>query len=94
MIRPYMKIRGSTDMKTDHLLIDETLKSDESEVNSLSDYSRKARTKGTRDISVRYASDLEKKEPICSEGFPGNMLDATSYGAFIKDNHIQHGLLI
>lgn len=94
MIRSYMKIRAAAVMKTDHVLIDGTLKSDESEVNSLSDYSRKARTKGTRDISVLYAFDLEKKEPICSECFPGNMLDATSYEAFIKNNHIKHGIMV
>ena len=41
-----------------HLLLDGTLKSDESRVNTLSDFSRKARTKGSRDISVLYAFDL------------------------------------
>lgn len=49
-----------------HLLVDGTLKSDESGVNTLSDLSRKARTKGSRDISVIYAFNLEKKEPVCS----------------------------
>ena len=58
-----------------HLLIDGTLKSNESRINSLSDYSRKALKKGTRDISVMYAFDLELKEPICSKCYPGNMLN-------------------
>ena len=49
-----------------HLLVDSTLKSNESGVNTLSDFSRKARTKGSRDISVIYAVNLEKKEPVCS----------------------------
>lgn len=49
-----------------HLLVEGTLKSDESGVNTLSDFSRKARMKGSRDISVIYAFDLEKKEPVCS----------------------------
>lgn len=48
-----------------HLLVDGTLKSDESGVNTLFDFSRKTRTKGSRDISVIYAFDLEKKEPVC-----------------------------
>ena len=61
-----------------HLLVDGTLKSDESSVNSLSDFSRKARTKGTRDSFVLYAFDLEAMESVCSKCFPGNMLDLTS----------------
>ena len=77
-----------------HLLVDGTLKSDESRMNSLSDFSRKARTKGTRDISVLYAFDLEAMEPVCSKGFPGNMLDLTSYEAFIRENDIRHGLIV
>ena len=49
-----------------HLLLDGTLQSDESGVNTLSDFSRKGRTKESRDISVIYAFNLEKKEPVCS----------------------------
>lgn len=77
-----------------HLLVDGTLKSDDSRVNSLSDFSRKAKTKGSRDISVLYAFDLEVMEPICSECFPGNMLDATAYGAFIARNGITRGIIV
>ena len=77
-----------------HLLVDGTLKSDESSVNSLSDFSRKARTKGTRDISVLFAFDLEAMEPICSKCFPGNMLDLTSYKAFISENGITKGIIV
>ena len=77
-----------------HLLVDGTLKSDESTVNSLSDFSRKARTKGTRDISVLYAFDLEAMEPVCSKCFPGNMLDATAYEEFISENGITKGIIV
>ena len=77
-----------------HLLVDGTLKSDESRVNSLSDFSRKARTKGTRDISVLYAFDLEEMEPVCSKCFPGNMLDATAYEEFISENRITKGIIV
>ena len=77
-----------------HLLVDGMLKSNESSVNSLSDFSRKARTKGTRDISILYAFDLEAMEPACSKCFPGNMLDQTSYEAFIVENNIRHGLIV
>lgn len=78
----------------DHLLVDGTLKSDESSVNSLSDFSRKARTKGSRDISVLYAFDLERREPVCSQCFPGNMLDLTAYSDFIERNGIKKGIIV
>ena len=90
----FMRNRTAAVAMDHHLLIDGTLKSDESTVNSLSDFSRKARTKGTRDISVLYAFDLEEMEPICSKGFPGNMLDATSYSAFLSENKITKGIIV
>lgn len=90
----FMRSRASAVAMDHHLLVDGTLKSDESRVNSLSDFSRKAKTKGTRDISVLYAFDLEEMEPVCSKCFPGNMLDATSYGAFISENGITKGIII
>ena len=50
----YMRNRVARLQESHHLVIDGTLKSDESTVNSLSNYSRKARTKGTNDISNSY----------------------------------------
>ena len=93
-ITVFMRNRTAKVRADHHLLVDGTLKSDESSVNSLSDFSRKARTKGTRDISVIYAFDLEELEPVCSKGFPGNMLDLTSYEAFIRENDIRNGLIV
>ena len=93
-IEAFMKNRADNVNIDHHLLVDGTLKSDESCVNSLSDFSRKARTKGTRDISVMFAFDLEKMEPVCSKCFPGNMLDITSYEAFIADNGIKKGIIV
>ena len=90
----FMRNRTAAVAMDHHLLVDGTLKSDESRVNSLSEFSRKARTKGTRDISVLYAFDLEEMEPVCSKCFPGNMLDATSYSAFIQENHITKGIIV
>ena len=90
----FMQNRTAAVSMDHHLLIDGTLKSDESKVNSLSDFSRKARTKGTRDISVLYAFDLEAMEPVCSRCFPGNMLDATACKAFIAENKITKGIIV
>ena len=90
----FMRNRADAVSMDHHLLVDGTLKSDESGVNSLSDFSRKSRTKGTRDISVLFAFDLEEMEPVCSKCFPGNMLDATSYQEFITQNGITKGIIV
>lgn len=66
-IAEFVRNRVSRLQESHHLVIDGTLKSDESSVNSLSNYSRKARTKGTRDASVLYAYDVEEMESICSK---------------------------
>ena len=61
----FMRNRSAKVGINDHLLIDGTLKSNDSTENTLSEFSRKARLKGRRDISVLYAFDLEKMEPFC-----------------------------
>jgi transposase len=93
-ITTFMQNRAAAVNMEHHLLIDGTLKSNESRVNSLSDFSRKAKTKGTRDISVMFAFDLEAMEPICSKCFPGNMLDLTAYESFIRENGITKGIIV
>lgn len=93
-ITEFMRNRTAAVDMDHHLLVDGTLKSDESTVNTLSDFSRKAKKKGTRDISVLYAFDLEAMEPVCSKCFPGNMLDATAYESFIKENGITKGIIV
>lgn len=90
----YMRNRVAKLQESHHLVIDGTLKSDESTVNSLSNYSRKARTKGTRDISVLYAYDVETREPVCSKIYPGNMLDIVAFKDFLNTNRISKGLII
>ncbi len=93
-VEAFMRNRAAAIGMGHHLLVDGTLKSDESRVNTLSDFSRKARTRGTRDISVLFAFDLERMEPVCSKCFPGNMLDITAYKAFIADNGIKRGVIV
>lgn len=92
-IRTFMRNRAAAVRMDNHLLIDGVLKTDNSEVNSLSDFSRKARVKGTRDISILYAFDLEAMEPVCSKCFPGNVLDSVAYEEFIRENGITKGLI-
>jgi hypothetical protein len=93
-ITAFMQNRAAAVNMEHHLLIDGTLKSNESRVNTLSDFSRKAKTKGTRDISVMFAFDLEAMEPICSKCFPGNMLDLTAYESFIRESGITKGIIV
>ena len=93
-ISQFMRHRAEAVGIDHHLLVDGTLKTDDSKVNSLSDFSRKAAKKGTKDISLLYAFDLEEMEPVCSQCFPGNMLDLTAYESFLSGNHITKGLVV
>lgn len=77
-----------------HILIDGMLKQDTSSVNDHSAFSFKARVKGCKDISVLYAYDVEKMEPICAEVFAGNHIDALSFATFIRDRKIQRGIIV
>ncbi len=76
------------------IAIDGTLKSNNSIVNDLSAFSYKGRIRGTLDISVLYAYDLQTLDPICASVFPGNSIDASSYKAFIRDNQITRGIIV
>lgn len=80
--------------KEHHIAIDGMLKQNTSQVNDLSAFSRKARVKGCKDVSVLYAYDIESMEVICGEVFPGNSIDSKSYPAFIRDNDIRKGIII
>ena len=77
-----------------HIAIDGTLRQDSSIVNDLSRFSYKGRVKGVKDVSILYAYDIELMEPICSQVFPGNHIDAASFGAFIETNKIDRGIII
>ena len=93
-IRGFMAARAERVGADHHLLVDGTLKSDESSVNSLSDFSRKTKTKGTRDISVIWAYDLDEEELVCSRCYPGNMPDCSAYDDFVAESGIRRGLII
>ena len=92
--RAFYKRRLEAVEKSHHIAIDGTLKQDTSIVNSLSQFSRKARVKGCRDISILYAFDIERMEPVCAHVYAGNIIDAKAYRAFIVDNDIKKGLIL
>lgn len=90
----FMRNRAAKIKMDDRVIIDGTLKSNDSTVNSLSNFSRKAKLKGRKDISILFAFDTETNEPVCSQCYPGNMLDQTAYDDFIQKNKLEHGVVI
>ena len=78
----------------DPIVIDGMLKSNTSDVNIFSEFSRKSRIKGTQDLNLMYAYDIEKDEPVASAVYPGNMLDYTAFRDFIKTYPMENGFLI
>ncbi len=76
------------------IAIDGTLKQDNSDINDFSAYSRKARVKGIKDISILYAFDVDTREPLCSTVYPGNNLDCTTINSFIQKNSIEKGIIV
>ncbi|MDO5861900.1 MAG: transposase [Thermoplasmata archaeon] len=80
--------------RSKRLIVDGTLISDESSVNTLSNYSRKARLKKSRDISVIYAYDPDLMEPVCYKAYPGNMVDSRAFKDFIRENRLKNGIIV
>ena len=76
------------------IVVDGMLKNYNSQEGYMSEFSRKARTKGSKDLSLLYAFSPETKEPIAAKPYPGNMLDQTSINNFISENKIVNGMMI
>ena len=94
LIVSFMRNRVNSLTSEHHIAIDGTLKEDNSSVNSLSHYSRKARVKGTMDITVVFAYDIDLREPVCSKVFAGNVLDSVSYQRFLSENGLKQGIVM
>lgn len=93
-IKCFMRKRTSNIKATDSVLIDGTLQCDESIVNPLSKASKNTHRTHHRDFSILYAFSMEMMEPVCSEIFPGNVIDSKAVSAFLTDNEIRGGVLI
>ncbi len=93
-ILEFMRERASKINNADQVIIDGTLKTNDSTENTLSNYSRKSKLKNRKDISILWAYNLTEKELICSHCYPGNMIDFTSYSDFISKNEIKKGVII
>ena len=93
-VTKFMVLRSSRVPHNHLIAIDGMLKSYESENSIFSDFSRKARIHGSRDVSVIMAYDVESMEPICSTVFPGNINDASVFREFLEANHIISGIIV
>ncbi len=80
--------------KEHHVVVDGTLKENNSKVNDLSSFSYKSKIKSSKYISILYSYDTDEDEPVCAQVFPGNKIDSSSLPVFLKTNNITKGLLI
>ena len=93
-ITEFMELRCSRVPSNHSVAIDGMLKSYESDADIFSEYSRKALKKGTRDISVVFAYDIDEAEPICSKIYAGNQTDISVFRDFLETNKLQNGFII
>lgn len=77
-----------------NIVVDGMLKNYNSQEGYMSEFSRKARTKGSKDLSLLYAFNPETKEPIAAKPYPGNMLDQTTIDNFVFEYKIVNGMMI
>lgn len=80
--------------KNNKIAIDGMLKTNNSRINSLNDFSYKSRIKSTKDISILIAFNATTKEIICSLPYSGNVVDITSFPDFINKTGINKGIII
>lgn len=92
-MKKFMNRRMDRVEPSHHMIVDATLKRNNSIINDLSEFSRKVRTNYPM-ISVMYAFDLELLEPVAMKAYPGNMIDARAFGDFIKDNRIERSIIV
>ena len=93
-ITAFMHLRAGR-VGADHLIaVDSTLKRDESEVNTFSEFSRKSGSTGERCMSVVYAYDVETGEPVCCKAYPGNTADVSVMGDFVRTQGVTRGVIL
>ena len=80
--------------KSNKLIVDGMLKDYNSGTGSLSEFSRKGKMKGSKDISILYAYNPETREPIAAKSYAVNMLDQSTTHDFMKEFSINKDLMI
>ena len=66
----------------------------DSDVNNLSVVSRKTKVRGSGEISMLFAYDVENLEPVYFFEYPGNFIDSKTYADFIEQNDIRDSILM
>ena len=74
-------------------IIDGTLKDNNSHENSFSEFSRKGKVKGSKDLSVMYSYDPESEEPVLVKTYAGNLLDKRAIKDFVTSFSVKEGIL-
>ena len=93
-ITQFMRMMVSRLSSEDNVIIDGSLRQDHSRINSLSEISRKTSERGHKEILLMYAYSQEKKQPVCSKVYPGNMVDQRAVSDFIEEFAIHNGLIV
>jgi hypothetical protein len=93
-IRAFMRDRVAKLESNGTLVIDGCLKRNHSRVDTLSQVSRKTSARKHKDSLMMYAYDPDRREPVCSKIYPGNMVDARAVKDFISTNRIESGLIV
>ena len=93
LVSEFMRNRVAKFASKHNIIIDGMLKDYNSDTGSLSEFSRKARKKGTEDINILYAFSPKTMEPIAAKPYAGNLLDKTAIRDFIQENGIANGMM-
>lgn len=93
LVAEFMRNRVAKFAGEQNIVIDGMLKDYNSHTGSLSEFSRKARKKGSADINILYAFSPGKMEPIAAKPYAGNLLDKTAIRNFIHENGITNGMM-
>ena len=80
--------------ESDCQIIDGSLRQGHSRINSLSEVSRKTAKRGYKDILLLYSYSLELKRPLCSDVYPGNMVDHRAVTEFVRKFDIRNGIIV
>lgn len=93
-ISDFMRLETSRMGEDEHVIIDGSLRQDHSRVNSLSEVSRKTFKRGYKEVMLLYAYCMEKRRPVCSKVYPGNMTDQRAVSDFVEEFGIRNGIIV
>ena len=92
-IQKFLKNRAAR-FKGGQQVLDGTLKDYNSDRSGFSEFSRKGRVKGSKDMSLMYSYDMKTKEPILMKSYAGNVLDQRAVRDFVQEFSISNAILV